>query len=99
MKTGKIPSHSYRLCLVVDVEFQDEELPNRDALEGQMVTKNLFDVSISIGNNIRRCNMLAARRTSHRDMEVNACTGSGIKTPVGEATLGRGGFQRIRRNN
>lgn len=47
-----------------------------------------MEVAQHIGNNTVRCIMLAASEGLHRDMEVIA-TGSGIKTPVGEATLGR----------
>ena len=75
---------------VVDVEFEDEELPAiRDALEVQNGDKKcIMEVAQHIGNNTVRCIMLAASEGLHRDMEVIA-TGSGIKTPVGEATLGR----------
>ena len=75
---------------VVDVELEDEELPAiRDALEVQNGDKKcIMEVAQHIGNNTVRCIMLAASEGLHRDMEVIA-TGSGIKTPVGEATLGR----------
>ena len=74
----------------MDVEFEDEELPAiRDALEVQNGDKKcIMEVAQHIGNNTVRCIMLAASEGLHRDMEVIA-TGSGIKTPVGEATLGR----------
>ena len=87
MKTGKIIQV---MGPVVDVEFEDEELPAiRDALEVQNGDKKcIMEVAQHIGNNTVRCIMLAASEGLHRDMEVIA-TGSGIKTPVGEATLGR----------
>ena len=75
---------------VVDVEFEDENLPAiRDALEvlnGDK--KSVMEVAQHIGNNTVRCIMLASSEGLHRDMEVTA-TGAGIKTPVGEQTLGR----------
>ena len=83
MKTGKIIQV---MGPVVDVEFEDEELPAiRDALEVQNGDKKcIMEVAQHIGNNTVRCIMLAASEGLHRDMEVIA-TGSGIKTPVGEA--------------
>ena len=82
MKTGKIIQV---MGPVVDVEFEDEELPAiRDALEVQNGDKKcIMEVAQHIGNNTVRCIMLAASEGLHRDMEVIA-TGSGIKTPVGE---------------
>ena len=75
---------------VVDVEFEDENLPAiRDALEvlnGDK--KSVMEVAQHIGNNTVRCIMLASSEGLCRDMEVTA-TGAGIKTPVGEQTLGR----------
>ena len=47
-----------------------------------------MEVAQHIGNNTVRCIMLASSEGLHRDMEVTA-TGAGIKTPVGEQTLGR----------
>ena len=47
-----------------------------------------MEVAQHIGNHIVRCIMLAASEGLCRDMEVVA-TGSGIKVPVGEDTLGR----------
>ena len=86
MKTGKIIQV---MGPVVDVEFEDENLPAiRDALEvlnGDK--KSVMEVAQHIGNNTVRCIMLASSEGLHRDMEVTA-TGSGIKTPVGEKTLG-----------
>ena len=50
--------------------------------------KCVMEVAQHIGNHIVRCIMLAASEGLCRDMEVVA-TGSGIKVPVGEDTLGR----------
>lgn len=87
MKTGKIIQV---MGPVVDVEFEDENLPAiRDALEvlnGDK--KSVMEVAQHIGNNTVRCIMLASSEGLYRDMEVTA-TGAGIKTPVGEQTLGR----------
>ena len=47
-----------------------------------------MEVAQHIGNNTVRCIMLASSEGLHKDMEVVA-TGSGIKVPVGEKTLGR----------
>ena len=47
-----------------------------------------MEVAQHIGNKTVRCIMLASSEGLSRDMEVIA-TGSGIKTPVGEQTLGR----------
>ena len=87
MKTGKIIQV---MGPVVDVEFEDENLPAiRDALEGlNGDKKSVMEVAQHIGNNTVRCIMLASSEGLHRDMEVTA-TGAGIKTPVGEQTLGR----------
>ena len=87
MKTGKIVQV---MGPVVDVEFEDEELPAiRDALEVLNGDKKcVMEVAQHIGNNTVRCIMLASSEGLCRDMEVTA-TGSGIKTPVGEQTLGR----------
>ena len=87
MKTGKIVQV---MGPVVDVEFQDEDLPAiRDALEVQNGDKKcVMEVAQHIGNKTVRCIMLASSEGLSRDMEVIA-TGSGIKTPVGEQTLGR----------
>ena len=87
MKTGKIIQV---LGPVVDVEFENQELPAiRDALEVQNGDKKcVMEVAQHIGNHVVRCIMLAASEGLHRDMEVTA-EGSGIKVPVGEKTLGR----------
>ncbi len=87
MKTGKIIQV---LGPVVDVLFEDEELPAiKDALEVNNGEKKcVMEVAQHIGNQTVRCIMLASSEGLCRDMEVIA-TGSGIKTPVGEQTLGR----------
>ena len=87
MKTGKIIQV---LGPVVDVEFENQELPAiRDALEVQNGDKKcVMEVAQHIGNHVVRCIMLAASEGLHRDMDVTA-EGSGIKVPVGEKTLGR----------
>ena len=75
---------------VVDVMFEDNDLPAiEDALEVDNNGKTcVMEVAQHIGNNVVRCIMLAPSEGLHRDMEVRA-TGSGIKVPVGEQTLGR----------
>ena len=87
MKTGKIVQV---MGPVVDVEFEDNDLPFiKDALEVDNGGKRcVMEVAQHIGNNTVRCIMLASSEGLCRDMEVTA-TGSGIKTPVGEQTLGR----------
>ena len=87
MKKGKIVQV---MGPVVDVEFEDDDLPYiKDALEvdnnGQ---KCIMEVSQHIGNHTVRCVMLSASEGLYRDMEVTA-PGGGIKVPVGEQTLGR----------
>ena len=75
---------------VVDVVFEDGELPNiKDALEVENNGKRcVMEVSQHLGNNVVRCIMLSASEGLQRDREVVA-TGSGIKVPVGDCTLGR----------
>ena len=75
---------------VVDVEFSGNYLPAiRDALEVECDgKKRVMEVAQHIGNNTARCIMLSSAEGLSRDMEVKA-TGSGIKVPVGEKTLGR----------
>lgn len=87
MKTGKIIQV---LGPVVDVEFEDNDLPNiKDAMEVDNGDKKcIMEVAQHIGNNTVRCIMLASSEGLHKDMVVTA-TGSGIKVPVGEQTLGR----------
>ena len=87
MNTGKIVQV---LGPVVDVEFEDGNLPNiKDALEVKNGDKKcIMEVAQHIGNNTVSCIMLASSEGLHRDMEAVA-TGSGIMVPVGEKNLGR----------
>ena len=75
---------------VVDVVFEDGNLPEiKDALEVENNGKRcVMEVSHHLGNNMVRCIMLGASEGLQRDREVIA-TGSGIKVPVGDKTLGR----------
>ena len=67
----------------------EEKISNGDALEVDNDGKRcVMEVAQHIGNNTVRCIMLASSEGLHKDMEVVA-TGSGIKVPVGEKTLGR----------
>lgn len=74
---------------VVDVEF-DGTLPKiKDALEViNNGKKAVMEVAQHIGENTVRCIMLAASDGLYKDMQV-AATGSSIKVPIGEKTLGR----------
>ena len=75
--------------LVVVAFVYDDGPALRDALEVMNGDKKcVMEVAQHIGNHIVRCIMLAASEVLCRDMEVVA-TGSGIKVPVGEDTLGR----------
>ena len=87
MKNGKIVQV---MGPVVDVEFPDNDLPYiKDALElDNHGKKCVMEVAQHVGNNTVRCIMLSASEGLSRDMEVVA-TGSGIKVPVGNQTLGR----------
>jgi len=87
MNNGKIVQV---LGPVVDVEFEDNNLPFiKDALVVYNNGKKcVMEVAQEIGNNTVRCIMLASSDGLCRDMEVEA-TGSGIKVPVGKKTLGR----------
>ena len=87
MKNGKIVQV---MGPVVDVEFPDNDLPYiKDALEVDNHGKKcVIEVAQHVGNNTVRCIMLSASEGLSRDMEVVA-TGSGIKVPVGNQTLGR----------
>ena len=75
---------------VVDVVFEDGNLPRiKDALKVENNGKTcIMEVAQHLGNDEVRCLMLAASEGLCKDMEVTA-TGSGIKVPVGEQTLGR----------
>ena len=75
---------------VVDVEFEPAYLPRlQEALtvtvDGRTLT---METAQHIGHNRVRCIMLAASEGLARGMSVTA-TGSGIRVPVGEKTLGR----------
>ena len=87
MKTGKIVQV---MGPVVDVFFEDDDLPYiKEALEVDNNGKRcVMEVAQHVGNHTVRCIMLSASEGLHRDMEVKA-TGSGIKVPVGDKTLGR----------
>ena len=87
MKNGKIVQV---MGPVVDVEFPDNDLPYiKDALEVDNHGKKcVMEVAQHGGKNTVRCIMLSASEGLSRDMEVVA-TGSGIKVPVGNQTLGR----------
>ena len=75
---------------VVDVVFEDGNLPCiKDALQVENNGKTcIMEVAQHLGNDEVRCLMLAASEGLCKDIEVTA-TGSGIKVPVGEQTLGR----------
>ncbi|MCR5715595.1 MAG: F0F1 ATP synthase subunit beta [Lachnospiraceae bacterium] len=75
---------------VVDVLFQDLNLPRiRDALTVEHNgRKYVMEVQQHIGDETVRCIMLSPSEGLQRDLEVTA-TGSCIKVPVGEKTLGR----------
>ncbi len=75
---------------VVDVTFEGEKLPPiRQALTVDNEGKTcVMEVASHLGNHVVRCIMLSPSEGLYRDMEVTD-TGSGIKTPVGEKTLGR----------
>ena len=75
---------------VVDVVFEDGNLPCiKDALQVENNGKTcIMEVAQHLGNDEVRCLMLATSEGLCKDMEVTA-TGSGIKVPVGEQTLGR----------
>ena len=75
---------------VVDVQFTSDTIPEiKEALSVENDGKTLvMEVAQHLGNDQVRCIMLASSDGLYRDMEVTA-TGSGIKVPVGEKTLGR----------
>ncbi|MCC8024267.1 MAG: F0F1 ATP synthase subunit beta [Clostridium sp.] len=75
---------------VVDVAFEDGHLPHiKDALAVDNQGKRcIMEVAQHIGGNVVRCIMLASSDGLCRDMEVES-TGSGIRVPVGNKTLGR----------
>ena len=75
---------------VVDVEFEPAYLPRlQEALTVNLGGKTLtMEAAQHIGHNKVRCIMLAASEGLARGMPVTA-TGSSIRVPVGEETLGR----------
>ena len=87
MKQGKIVQVQGP---VVDVEFQDSDLPRiKEALEvDNHGERCVMEVSQHIGGNTVRCILLAASEGLCRDMAVTS-TGDSIKVPVGDKTLGR----------
>lgn len=87
MEKGKIVQI---LGPVVDVEFANGKLPMiKDALTVQLDGKTrVLEVAQQLGNNTVRAIMLASSDGLEKDMEVTA-TGSCIKVPVGDCTLGR----------
>ena len=84
--TGKIVQISGS---VIDVRFEDKLPKIREALEVTLGDNKLvMEVAGHVGDGTVRCIMLAGSEGLARGMEVVA-TGSGIKVPVGECTLGR----------
>lgn len=85
--TGKIAQISGS---VVDVKFEPGQLPKiKEALTVSVNGKEcVMEVAQHIGNNTVRCIMLSESEGLAREQEVTA-TGSGIRVPVGECTLGR----------
>ncbi|MBR7060148.1 MAG: F0F1 ATP synthase subunit beta [Eubacterium sp.] len=74
---------------VIDVVFEGKLPRIKDALEVECEGKKaVMEVAQHIGNNTVRCIMLAASDGLYKEMQVEA-TGSAIKVPVGEKTLGR----------
>lgn len=87
MNIGKIKQVSGS---VVDVAFEDGKLPKiREELKTEVDGKShVMEVAQHIDDKTVRCIMLSESEGLSRGIEVTA-TGSGIKVPVGEATLGR----------
>ena len=75
---------------VVDVEFEPGTLPRiREALTVEVNGRQcVMEVAQQIGGDTVRCIMLAQSEYLARGMKAVA-TGSGIRVPVGECTLGR----------
>lgn len=78
------------LGAVVDVAFPDRKLPMiKDALTVEIDGRTrVMEVAQHMGGHVVRAIMLSASDGLCKGMEVTS-TGSGIKVPVGEATLGR----------
>ncbi len=87
MKNGKIVQV---MGPVVDVQFEDGELPFiSDALTVTVGdNKKVMEVSQHVGGDIVRCIMLSPSEGLSKDMEVE-CPGGPISVPVGEKVLGR----------
>ena len=87
MKTGRIIQISGP---VVDVAFEDGILPKiKEALYVEVDgEKRMMETCLHLGNKEVRCIMLGASEGLARDMAVIS-TGSSIKVPVGDCTIGR----------
>ena len=87
MKKGKIVQVSGP---VVDCLFPEGQLPKlREALTVQVDSETRYmEVAQLLGGSEVRCIILSQSEGLARDMEVRA-TGSGIRVPVGEPTIGR----------
>ncbi|MBP3196853.1 MAG: F0F1 ATP synthase subunit beta [Butyrivibrio sp.] len=87
MKNGKIIQV---MGPVVDVQFEDEDLPYiSDALTVEVKgARKVMEVSQHIGGDTVRCIMLSPSEGLAKDMEV-VPTGGPISVPVGEKVLGR----------
>ncbi len=75
---------------VIDVEFDKGSMPRlREALITVLKGKELtMEVAQLLEDHTVRCIMLSESEGLYRGMEVES-TGSGIKVPVGDATIGR----------
>ncbi len=75
---------------VVDVKFDDDELPRiSDALEVFVRdNRRVMEVAQHIGDNVVRCIMLSPSEGLSKDMPVHPLGGA-ISVPVGEEVLGR----------
>ncbi len=75
---------------VVDVEFEEGMVPHiSEALTVKVKGRTrVMEVSKHLGGGVVRCIILSESEGLARDMEVIA-TGSGIKVPVGDCTIGR----------
>ncbi|MBR0382502.1 MAG: F0F1 ATP synthase subunit beta [Eubacterium sp.] len=75
---------------VIDVQFKEGELPGiREALTVKVNGKTeTMEVAQHLGDAVVRCVFLSSSEGISRGLEVKA-TGSGIKVPVGENTIGR----------
>jgi len=87
MNTGKIVKISGS---VIDVSFETGRMPKiKEALTVELNDSiRVMEVAQHIGQGVVRCIMLSESEGLYRGVEVKA-TGSNIKVPVGEVTLGR----------